>query len=84
MRRREFIAELGAAALATGWTLMARAERVRRVGVLTLGKDEVVQTTMATFREELAKLGWVEDRKLAHRSRPYGCRRGRTGEPPPT
>jgi len=33
--------------------------------MLTLGKDDpFVQTSMATFREELAKLGWVEDRNL--------------------
>jgi putative ABC transport system substrate-binding protein len=66
IRRREFIAGLGGAA---AWSLAARAqqrERVRRIGFLTPGydKDEWVQLTISTFRQELAKFGWVEDRTL--------------------
>jgi putative ABC transport system substrate-binding protein len=66
-RRREFIAGLGGA---VAWPLAARAQqsgRARRIGVLTPGyadKDQIVQRAIATFREELAKLGWVEDRNL--------------------
>jgi putative ABC transport system substrate-binding protein len=67
MRRREFIAGLGGA---VAWPLAARAQqsgRPRRIGVLAPGnadKDGRVQRAIATFREEMAKLGWVEDRNL--------------------
>jgi putative ABC transport system substrate-binding protein len=57
MKRREFITLLGGAA---AWPRAARAqqlERMRRVGVLTQG-------TILAFREELAKLGWVEGHNL--------------------
>jgi putative ABC transport system substrate-binding protein len=62
MKRRDFITLLGGAA---AWPLAARAQQagVRRLGVLTPGSD-AVQRAIATFREELAKLGWVEDRNL--------------------
>ena len=62
MKRREFIVGLGAAA----WPLAARAqqaERVRLIGVLSAGGlNEPI--ALAAFREELAKLGWVEGRSL--------------------
>jgi putative ABC transport system substrate-binding protein len=76
MRRRDFVTLLGGAA---AWPLAARAqqpERVRRVGVLTPGyadKDDSYQIAIATFREELAKLGWVEDRNLHIDYRFYGA-----------
>jgi putative ABC transport system substrate-binding protein len=60
MRRRDFITLLGA----TAWPLAARAqqgERVRRIGMLTVGPG---QAYIAAFREGLAKLGWVEARNL--------------------
>jgi len=62
MRRREFIAGLGAAAM----PLVARAQqsaRVRRVGMLT-GLDQSYQAFAAAFREGLSKLGWVEGHNL--------------------
>jgi putative tryptophan/tyrosine transport system substrate-binding protein len=64
MRRRNFIALLGGAAVA--WPLAARAqqERVRRVGVL-MGypeSDSEAQTKIAAFRDGLQKLGWTEGR----------------------
>jgi putative ABC transport system substrate-binding protein len=65
MRRRNFITLLGGAA---AWPLAARAqqgERVRRVGVLTGGIDGPgIRTSLALFRTELAKLGWVEERNV--------------------
>jgi len=66
MRRREFIAGLGAA----GWPLAARAqqgERVRRVGVLTFGAetDTAAGAPMRKLLgDELRKLGWIEGRNL--------------------
>jgi len=64
MRRRDFIAGLGAAVC----PLAARAqqgEQVRRVGVLSFGAEsgpslQLLQKT----REELVKLGWIEGRNL--------------------
>jgi putative ABC transport system substrate-binding protein len=69
MRRREFIAGLGGAAVA--WPLAARAqqaERVRRIGLLVpfdgVLFGAVTGADLGPFREELAKLGWVEGRNL--------------------
>jgi putative tryptophan/tyrosine transport system substrate-binding protein len=61
MRRREFIALLGAAA----WPLAAQAQlsgRMRRVGCLYAfaENDPIVQVRVAAFRERLAQLGWTE------------------------
>jgi putative tryptophan/tyrosine transport system substrate-binding protein len=66
VRRREFIAGLGAT---TAWPLAARAQqpaRVRRVGVLQSGAedDPSDQAAIAALREGLQKLGWTEDRNL--------------------
>ena len=67
MRRRELIALLGSA---TGlWSLPARAQQpatVRRVGVLiNLSENDLkAQRLLTEFREELARLGWVEGRNL--------------------
>jgi hypothetical protein len=60
MRRREFIAGLGA----TAWPLTAKAqqsERIRRVGVLRLqaGTDPTAATQLALFMQGLDELGWV-------------------------
>src|SRR5215467_5818814 len=63
MRRREFIAVLGGAAV---WSLVANAEQVRRIGVL-LGiaeSDRDAQSGLAALREELRKLGWTEGRNI--------------------
>ena len=66
MRRREFIAGLGSAAILP---LAAHAQQtgpMRRIGVLSgLGKDDPVeQSYMAAFRQGLAKLGWTADRNI--------------------
>ena len=63
MRRREFIAVLGGAALAM--PLAARAqERVRRIGVLVnlAEGDAAGQTFVTGFRQALQELGWVDGR----------------------
>ena len=61
MRRREFIAGLGGAAM---WPLAARAqqgERMRRIGVLLPAAvdDTGFQARLAALRERLAQLGWT-------------------------
>jgi putative tryptophan/tyrosine transport system substrate-binding protein len=65
MRRREFIAGLGAAA----WPVVARAQqpdRLRRIGVLLgLAEDDPeAKETLAVFQKELQRLGWVEGRNV--------------------
>jgi putative ABC transport system substrate-binding protein len=62
MRRREFIAGLGGAAV---WPVAARGQqpnRVRRVGFLhaLADNDPVAQARVAMLREGLARLGWTE------------------------
>jgi putative tryptophan/tyrosine transport system substrate-binding protein len=62
IRRREFIAGLGLAAV---WPPVGRAQqpdRMRRVGCLHgfAGDDPVAQARVAVFREGLAQLGWTE------------------------
>jgi putative tryptophan/tyrosine transport system substrate-binding protein len=64
MRRREFIAGLGAVT----WPCVARgqAERGRRVGVLSgpSESDAEMRSWVAEFVQELARLGWVDGRNL--------------------
>jgi putative tryptophan/tyrosine transport system substrate-binding protein len=60
VKRRQFIAGLGAAAT---WPSLARAqqgERVRRIGVLMAGdeNDPVQKTLVSAFTQALAGLGW--------------------------
>ena len=66
MRRREFIAVVGAAAT---WPLTARAQqsdKMRLIGVLLAGEesDSAGQARLAAFRSALAKLGWTEGSNL--------------------
>jgi ABC-type uncharacterized transport system substrate-binding protein len=65
MQRREFIAGLGAAA----WPLAARAqqaERMRRVGVLTMasGNDSGAKLRLSALTQALADLGWIDGRNV--------------------
>jgi ABC transporter substrate binding protein len=64
MKRREFIAGLGGAAV---WPLTARAqqgERVRRVGVLTYGLETQERSLRSILSDHLEQLGWSEGRNL--------------------
>ncbi len=64
MRRREFITLLGGAAAA--WPLAARAQRLRRIGVLIVAApdDADAQTRLAALRQGLQQFGWFEGRNL--------------------
>jgi putative ABC transport system substrate-binding protein len=66
MRRRRFIAGLGAAA---AWPLAARAQQlggVRRVGVLmnSVATNTEFQSYVAAFIQGLRQLGWIEGQNL--------------------
>src|SRR6516225_960502 len=65
MRRREFIAGLGA----TAWPAVARAqqsERIRRIGVLMPWdeNDPEAKRRLSAFTQALAGLGWTEGRNV--------------------
>ena len=65
MRRREFIAGLGAAA----WPLVGRTQpngRARHVGVLLASSetDQEAQARLQAFRLGLADRGWIEGREV--------------------
>jgi putative tryptophan/tyrosine transport system substrate-binding protein len=65
MRRRDFIAGLGAAA----WPMSARAQdrgQARRIGVLMplATSDPQYQARIRAFRQRLEALGWVEGRNV--------------------
>jgi putative tryptophan/tyrosine transport system substrate-binding protein len=67
MRRREFVALLGGAAV--GWPLAPRAqpsERVRRVGFLSVfaESDPEGQAWIRELIQRLQELGWVNDRNV--------------------
>jgi putative ABC transport system substrate-binding protein len=64
MKRREFITLLGGAAAT--WPLVARAQTVRRVGVLMNGVATEVfsQSNLTAFIQALRQLGWTEDRNV--------------------
>jgi len=67
MRRRDFIACLGGAAVT--WPLAARAQQrdqITRVGVLINAPENVpqIQESLTAFRKELGRLGWSEDHNI--------------------
>jgi ABC-type uncharacterized transport system substrate-binding protein len=66
LRRREFIALFGGAAVV--WPLAARAQpaRMRRIGVLTghSEDDSDAKARLAGFRQGLATLGWADNRNI--------------------
>jgi putative ABC transport system substrate-binding protein len=66
MRRREFIAGLGSAAV---WPLVARAQqgdRVRRIGVLVPydENDSEGKRRVSAFTQAFADLGWTDGRNV--------------------
>jgi putative tryptophan/tyrosine transport system substrate-binding protein len=68
MKRRQFIAALGGAAVA--WPLAVRAqqaERMRRIGMLVLYAegDPTGQTRVAAFRQALQLSGWTEGHNVS-------------------
>jgi putative ABC transport system substrate-binding protein len=66
MRRREFIAGLGSAAVLPVVARAQQGERVRRIGVLMpLDENEsVVKTWVSTFTQALVDLGWTDGRNV--------------------
>ncbi|HXQ52332.1 MAG TPA: ABC transporter substrate-binding protein [Stellaceae bacterium] len=70
MKRREFITLLGGATL--GWPLAARAQqadKVYRIGYLSLGSPAAEATRFDAFRAGLAALGYVEGKNLVIETR---------------
>jgi putative ABC transport system substrate-binding protein len=64
MRRREFIAGFGSAAV---WPVVGRAQQgMRRIGMLVRGaeNDPPTQTYVAVFRQALERLGWSQGRNV--------------------
>src|SRR5215218_1149817 len=71
MRRRQFLASLGA--VTSAWPLAARAQepgRTFRIGMAEPVSAELNAAYLAAFRQELKRLGYVEGRNLVieHRS----------------
>jgi putative tryptophan/tyrosine transport system substrate-binding protein len=70
LRRREFIAGLGAVGAPSAmWSLVARAqqpERMRHVGVLmnVVQEDPSGPAEVTAFRQGLTELGWIEGRNI--------------------
>src|SRR5215469_4157835 len=63
MRRREFIALVGRTAVA--WPLAARAERMRRIGLLMgTADDREGQARVIAFKQRLQELGWTDGRNI--------------------
>ena len=74
MRRREFLGILGGAAAWPVASKAQQAERVRRVGILTiLGPDDPEgQARRAVFEQTLQQLGWTVGRDLKIETRQIG------------
>jgi putative tryptophan/tyrosine transport system substrate-binding protein len=66
LRRRGFIAGLGAAVALPALARAQQAGALRRIGVLMdyAENDKESQSRMAAFRSELARLGWIEGENL--------------------
>jgi hypothetical protein len=65
LQRREFITLLGGAAAT--WPLAARAQQIRRVGVLIANyaqTDREGQANIAAFADSFQRLGWTDGRNV--------------------
>jgi putative ABC transport system substrate-binding protein len=64
MKRRAFITLLGSGAAA--WPLAARAQQMRRIGVMIAlpESDPELKKWLAAFRQALERLGWSESRNI--------------------
>ena len=72
MKRRTFIAGFGSVA---AWPVVARAQqsdRVRRIGVLTPGDENVAKTSVSALTQALADLGWIDGRNVRMEFRQAG------------
>src|SRR5262249_59283207 len=70
MRRREFVALLGVAAVP--WPLVARAQSVRktyRIGTLTVSPFELASHFIKAFEESIAELGYVSGSSILYEHR---------------
>jgi putative ABC transport system substrate-binding protein len=84
IKRREFIAGLGAAA----WPVMASAQqapRLRRVGILMPypASDTVWQSRVGVLRQELQRLGWTRGGNIEFDERWTTDNMGLCGPMPP-
>ena len=66
MRRREFIAVLGAAAVCPLPGNAQQPERMRRVGMLMpwAENEQLARTSVTAFAQALGRLGWVEGKNI--------------------
>jgi hypothetical protein len=67
MKRREFIAGLGATAAAPLGARAQQGERIRRIGIVAIAYDGISpfsQRLLASLKQGLAELGWVEGQNL--------------------
>jgi putative tryptophan/tyrosine transport system substrate-binding protein len=66
MQRREFIAGFASAAMLPVGAHAQESGPMRHIGVLTGpgDRDPLLQSWMAAFRQELAKLGWMDGRNI--------------------
>src|SRR4051812_24812987 len=66
MKRREFVAGLGAAAISEAWPEIARAQKpkIARLGWVTTGSAASVNPFLDALRGGLAALGYIEGRNL--------------------
>jgi putative ABC transport system substrate-binding protein len=64
MRRREFITLLGGAGAVAAWPLVARAERIARVGFLGVTSASKQADRIDAFRAGLRNLGYVDGKNI--------------------
>jgi putative tryptophan/tyrosine transport system substrate-binding protein len=65
MKRRDFIAGLGSAAVCPVVARAQQPERMRRIGVIvTDAGDRAIQARLAAFRQGLERFGWSEGRNV--------------------